>query len=316
MRAVELRDGEVTVRTDYPEPAAAPGEVRVRVLQAGICETDLQLVAGYMNFNGVLGHEFVGVAENGRFAGQRVAGEINCWCGECEYCDAGLGNHCPRRSVLGILNRDGAFADCVMLPERNLHPIPDSVSNDAAVFVEPLAAAFQIPAQVALTSSMRAIVLGDGRLGNLCAQVIANAGCRLTVVGKHKTKLSLLESRGIETAILSEVDETRFADVVVDCTGSATGIPTALRFVKPRGTIVQKTTVAGEQKLSLATFVIDEIQLLGSRCGPFSEAIEALRNQTVDVLPLITKRYVLNETNEALRTATEAGQLKVILDVT
>lgn len=315
MQAIELKSGHIAFRDDYPAPQPAAGEVLIRVLKAGICETDLQLVRGYMGFAGVLGHEFVGVAETGQFAGRRVVGEINCVCGNCEYCEAGFGNHCPHRSVLGILNRDGAFAEFVALPERNLHPVPDGVPNEAAVFVEPLAAAFQIPAQIELKMSDRVVVLGDGRLGNLCGQVIAQSGCRLTVVGKHLEKLALLQARGIETVLLDEVGDERTADIVVDCTGSPTGLPTAMRLVKPRGTIVLKTTVAGEQTLSLAPLVIDEIQLTGSRCGPFPAAIEALERGEVDVSPLISARFPLQQAETAFEQAASRGVLKVLFDV-
>jgi len=315
MRAVELNDGAVRFRADYPQPQPENGEVPIRVLRAGVCETDLQLVNGYMNFRGILGHEFVGMAETGKFAGRRVAGEINCSCGDCEFCRNGLGNHCPQRTVLGILNRDGAFADYVSLPERNLHPLPDEIDTDAAVFVEPLAAAFQIPAQVPLHPQQRVVVLGDGRLGNLCAQVIARSGCRLTVVGKHAEKLALLKKRGVETALLREFPMNRDADIVVDCTGSPTGLPTAVQLVKPRGTVVLKTTTAGTQTLSTAPFVIDEITLLGSRCGPFPAAIEALQNAEIDVRQLIADRFPLSEGVAAIRRAAEPGVLKVLLDV-
>src|SRR5678816_2946316 len=187
MRAIVLDDG-VSARTDYPEPVAAAGEVPVRVLCAGICETDLQLMRGYMGFRGVLGHEFVGVAESGPFAGRRVVGEINCACWTCETCRKGLNTHCPNRTVIGILNHDGAFADLIAVPQRNLHAVPDSLPDDIAVFTEPVAAAFQIPAQMSIKSTERVIGLGDGRLGNLCAQVVARLSSRVTVVGKHPPK--------------------------------------------------------------------------------------------------------------------------------
>jgi threonine dehydrogenase-like Zn-dependent dehydrogenase len=264
--------------------------VLVRVRCAGICETDLQLIKGYMGFRGVLGHEFVGVAESGALAGRRVVGEINCACWRCDTCRRGLPTHCPNRTVLGILNHDGAFADLIAVPERNLHAVPDSLPDEVAVFTEPLAAAFQIPAQLPVQSGDRVVVLGDGRLGNLCAQVLARLSDHVLVVGKHPEKLGLLTARGIGTALLSEPLEERAADIVVDCTGSESGIPTALRLVRPRGTIVLKTTVAGDQTLAWAPFVIDEIALVGSRCGPFDRALEALEAGQIDVRPLISER--------------------------
>lgn len=311
MRAVVLDELGLRVQ-ERPVPQPASGEVLVQVVKAGLCETDLQLVRGYMGFRGVLGHEFVGVAESGRFAGQRVVGEINCACGKCEYCERGLETHCPHRTVLGILNHDGAFADHVAVPERNLHAVPDDVSDEQAVFTEPLAAAFQIPAQLALSATQRVIVLGDGRLGNLCAQVIAKSGCRLTVVGKHSSKLALLEKLGIETAKVDEIELARQADIVVDCTGSPTGFETAMRLLKPRGTLVLKTTAAGTQTLSLAPVVIDEITVLGSRCGPFVPALKALSDRSVQVAPLIEDEYSLSDAVAAFERATTRPTLKLL----
>jgi threonine dehydrogenase-like Zn-dependent dehydrogenase len=315
MRAVVLRSGKVTFYADYPRPQRAAGEVLVRVLKAGICETDLQLMQGYMGFEGVLGHEFVGVAEEGRLQGKRVVGEINCNCGKCTVCAAGLGRHCPNRTVLGILNHDGAFADYVAVPEHNLHAVPDGLSDEAAVFTEPSAAALEIAAQVPLISGRRVVVLGDGRLGNLCAQVIASCGCALRVVGKHREKLELLRRRGIETSLLGEVAGDRTADVVVDCTGSPTGLTTALEFVRPRGTIVLKTTVAGEQTLALAPIVIDEITIVGSRCGDFLPALAALQKGRIDPVPLITAVYPLERAVEAFERAKSGATLKVLLEM-
>lgn len=272
MQAVCLGDDGVQFRLDYPDPTPAAGEVPVRVLLAGICETDLQLIRGYMGFRGVLGHEFVGVAEAGRFAGQRVAGEINCACGRCNLCLSGLGNHCPHRSVVGILRHDGVFAERVCLPEANLHPIPDHVSNVAAVFVEPLAAAFQIPAQLDLSSVKRAIVLGDGRLGNLCGQVLNSRVSDLLVVGKHPPKLQRLTSLGIKTA------------------------------------------TAAPQGPNLAAVVIDEINLIGSRCGPFATAVDALAKGDVVVESLMTGRFPLRQFDAAIVAATNGDGLKVLLD--
>lgn len=314
MRAL-LFDGRLSFREDYPVPRPKDGEVLVRVQTAGVCETDLQLMKGYMGFRGVLGHEFVGVAETGPLAGRRVVGEINCACGACELCQAGLGTHCPNRTVLGILNHDGAFADLIAVPQVNLHEVPDAIPNDVAVFTEPVAAAFQIPAQVPIATTDRIIVLGDGRLGNLCAQVLAGRSNHVLVVGKHPEKLALLADQGIDTALLSDPIDGRAADIVVDCTGSPTGVPTALRLVRPRGTIVLKTTVAGEQTLALAPFVIDEVTLVGSRCGPFDEALAGLEAGVVDVRPLIAERYGLSEGVHALARATAPGVLKVLLDI-
>jgi threonine dehydrogenase-like Zn-dependent dehydrogenase len=322
MRALVLDESGVRLQADRPNPIPAPGEVLVRVVRAGICETDLQLTQGYHGFRGVLGHEFVGVAHGGAREGRRVVAEINCSCGTCDTCGAGRPGHCPHRTVLGIVNHDGAFADLVAVPEGNLHLVPDAVDDDAAVFVEPVAAAFQVPAQVAIDRRDRIAVLGDGRLGNLCAQVLASLSDHVVVVGKHAGKLAVLEAMGIEGVRLgSDQGQTGLKpgsapyDVVVDCTGSPTGLPMALSMVRPRGTVVLKTTIAAEHALSLAPVVVDEVTIVGSRCGPFDRALDALANGLVDVRPLIAERFPLDDGVRALERAAERGVLKVLLDV-
>ena len=315
MRALVLDRDALSNRVDYPTPTPLAGEVLVRVLRAGVCETDLQLMRGYMGFSGVLGHEFVGIAESGPMKGQRVVGEINCSCGKCPTCQADAPSHCPNRTVLGILNHDGAFADYITVPQRNLHVVPEDMPTDVAVFTEPVAAAFQIPAQMTIHRHDRIVVLGDGRLGNLCAQVLAHLSKDVTVVGKHEEKLALLRTLGIKTALLAEFPAKRDVDIVVDCTGSPTGLPTALTLVSPRGTVVLKTTVAGEQTLALAPVVIDEVTILGSRCGPFDRALTALATGEVDVLPMISARYGLSDGVAAIEHARTKPSLKVLIDV-
>ena len=315
MRAVELRGTEYRLRNDYPVPEPAEGQVLVRVLTAGICETDLQLIKGYMGFSGVLGHEFVGIAQSGAFAGQRVVGEINCSCLGCPTCRSGLPTHCPTRTVIGILNHDGGFADYLLVPERNLHAIPDSLPNDEAVFVEPVAAAFQILRQQVVKRGEAVLILGDGRLGNLCAQVLADFGCAVRVVGKHPEKLQRLAELGIDTCLLADAEPSHSYETVIDCTGSATGLPTALQFVRPWGQIILKTTVAGEQTLALAPVVIDEVRIIGSRCGPFPDAIAALEAGRIKVRPLISATYSLDDAVDALKFTAEQPVLKVLLNV-
>jgi threonine dehydrogenase-like Zn-dependent dehydrogenase len=315
MRAVTLADGKLTVMRDYVRPVPAAGEVLVRVERAGICDTDLQLIKGYMGFRGVLGHEFVGVAQSGSFAGRRVAAEINCSCARCDMCMGGLSNHCPNRSVLGILSHDGGFADYVAVPERNLHVVPNEIGVDEAVFIEPLAAACQIPRQVPIDKRTRALVLGDGKLGNLVAQVLRNHGCQVLVAGKYAEKLRIIERLGVGTELISQLRRVRNYNLVVDCTGSPTGITTALEFVRPRGTIVLKTTVAHAAELQLAPVVIDEITLVGSRCGPFPAAIEALRAKKVEVAPLIQDIYRLGDAAAGLEAAGQAGATKIVLAI-
>jgi threonine dehydrogenase-like Zn-dependent dehydrogenase len=217
--------------------------------------------------------------------------------------------------VIGIHDHDGAFADLIAVPERNLHLVPDTIETDAAVFVEPVAAAFQIPSQVAITPGDRVIVLGDGRLGNLCAQVLASVSDHVTVVGKHVNKLALLGALGIQTCLLEAAPADRTADIVVDCTGSESGLPAALALVRPRGTVVLKTTIAGTQTIALAPVVVDEVTVVGSRCGPFEQALDALANGLVDVEPLISDRFGLSDAPRALARAAEPGVLKVLLDV-
>ena len=320
MRAVVLEGDRVSFDANRNVEQPRPGEVMVRVIRAGVCETDVQLIRGYMGFRGVLGHEFVGVAEQGPYAGRRVVGEINCSCWTCETCLAGRPTHCPNRTTIGINNHDGAFADYIPVPQRNLHLVPDAMPTDVAVFTEPVAAAFQIPAQLALDRTDRVVVLGDGRLGNLCAQVLAGICDRVIVVGKHAAKLALLDDLGIETALLDgrgvrlEADQPK-ADVVVDCTGSDTGLPTALQLVRPRGTIVLKTTVAGTQQMPWAPVVIDEVTIVGSRCGPFDRALEALEAGSVSVLPMISERFDLPHGIDALDAAQKKGVLKVLIDM-
>jgi threonine dehydrogenase-like Zn-dependent dehydrogenase len=315
MRAIVLDGNQVTLQVSRPRPEPRLGEVVVRVLTAGVCETDLQLVRGYMAFNGVPGHEFVGVAEEGPYAGHRVVGEINCSCWTCPTCVAGRPTHCPNRTTLGIVNHDGAFAEYIAVPQRNLHPVPDSIESDVAVFTEPVAAAFQIPAQIEVHRADRVVVVGDGRLGNLCAQVLAGICESVLVVGKHPEKLALLASLGLDTMRLSEIAEQHFADVVVDCTGSESGLPTALKLVRPRGTIVLKTTVAGTQQMPWAPIVIDEVTIVGSRCGPFDRALDALAAGRISVLPMVSQRFDLSHGIEALDAANAQGVMKVLIDV-
>jgi threonine dehydrogenase-like Zn-dependent dehydrogenase len=330
MQALYLSGDSVEHRRDYETPTPNEGEVLVKVVRAGVCETDLQLMQGYMGFAGVLGHEFVGVAQSGPLKGQRVVGEINCSCGKCDTCRSGLPTHCPDRSVIGIMNHDGAFADYVRVPQKNLHAVPDELPTDHAVFVEPVAAAYQILRQQLVSRRDRVLILGDGRLGNLCAQVLSKVVGKVLVVGKHDSKMQILNDLGIRTvhlddtalhdtalhdAALHDAALQRDWDVVVDCTGSATGLPTALKFVKPWGTVILKTTVAGEQTMALAPIVIDEIKVIGSRCGPFPDAIAGLTSGAVQVEPLISGRFALCDGVAALDHTANEPVLKILLDV-
>jgi threonine dehydrogenase-like Zn-dependent dehydrogenase len=298
------------------EPSFENGDTVLKVRQAGICATDLEICRGYMNYRGVLGHEFVAQVVSSPdkdLVGQRVVGEINCVCGRCDLCLSGLSTHCRNRTVLGILNHDGAFADLVRLPKENLHVVPKSIDDDAAVFVEPLAAAFQVLKQIKLDGRKWVTVLGDGRLGLLVAQVLRNAGCPVRVIGRHPEKLEICHKWQIRSRPLADIVPRHDQDVVVDCTGSAAGFEMAMQMVRPRGTIVLKSTAAAGKPMNLAPVVIDEIQVVGSRCGPFREAIRALEEKAVDVASLVHRRMKLEQGVEAMELAGRAGVLKVIL---
>jgi threonine dehydrogenase-like Zn-dependent dehydrogenase len=311
-------DKALSLSTRHPDPIAAAGDTLVRVRQAGICSTDLEIVKGYMGFHGVLGHEFVGdvvQSPDKDLIGQRVCGEINIVCGRCDLCLSGLSSHCRNRSVLGILNHDGAFAEFLRLPSTNLHIVPKTIDDDAAVFVEPLAAAFQVLKQVQIDSRKWVTVLGDGRLGLLVAQVLRDAGCAVRVIGKYPEKLALCEKWSIRSRPLADIVPRHDQDVVVDCTGSAAGLELALQMVRPRGTVVLKSTVAAGKPMNLAPVVMDEINIVGSRCGPFREAFAALAEKRVDVTSLIHRRMKLDQGLEAIALAGRPGVLKVIVTI-
>jgi len=315
MRALTF-DTALAFNPRYREPLPTDGDVLVKVRQAGICTTDLEIVKGYMNFRGVLGHEFVGEVVSGpdkKLVGERVVGEINFPCGRCDLCLAGLSNHCRNRSVLGILNHDGAFAEFVRVPVHSLHVLPKSVDDDSGVFVEPLAAAFQVLKQVKFDARQWVTVLGDGRLGLLVAQVLRNAGSPVRVIGKHPDKLALCEKWQIRSRALADIVPRHDQDVVVDCTGSAAGLELALQLARPRGTVVLKSTVAQGKPLNLAPVVVDEITIVGSRCGPFREAIRALAQKEIDVVSLIHRRMKIEQGVEAMELAGRPGVLKVLL---
>lgn len=316
MRALVF-DRKLTLETSRPDPTPGPDECLVRVRLAGICSTDLQITRGYMGFTGVLGHEFVGVVERGpdEWVGKRVVGEINCVCGRCELCQAGLANHCRNRTVLGIAGRDGAFADRLALPTRNLHAVPDSITDEEAVFIEPLAAAWQVVKQVRLEPRMNVAVLGTGRLGLLVAQVVATQPARLEVIGRNPKTLALCERRHLQTAHVNDVARRRDRDVVVDCTGSPEGLALALALVRPRGTIVLKSTYAGNADVDLAPAVIHEVNILGSRCGPFADAIASLTRREIDVRALISRTLPLERGVEAMTLAEDPANVKILLKV-
>lgn len=301
---------------EVPRPEPPPGEARIRVLLAGICNTDLELRKGYMGFAGTPGHEFVGVVEDCEdpaWRGRRVVGEINCGCGACPHCARGDARHCPGRTTLGIFRRDGAFAEFLTLPVRNLLEVPEGVPDRVAVFTEPVAAAFEILEQLHLGPGERVTVLGDGKLGLLVAQVLARTGAEVLAVGRHPGKLALLEDLGLPTRLSRDWRPAEDQDVVVEVTGTAEGFASALEAVRPRGRIVLKSTVAADSLLNLAPLVIREITVVGSRCGPFAPALRALASGAVRVEPMIQAVRPLAEGREAFEEAGRRGALKVLL---
>ena len=299
-------DGRLSYRDDYPVPTPPPGEVLVRVRRAGICNTDIEITKGYMDYRGVLGHEFVGVLSDG----SRVVGEINAADGTCDTCRRGDVTHCRQRSVLGILKRDGAMAEYLTLPAGNLHRVPDAVTDVQAVFVEPLAAALEITDRLHIRPSQRVAIVGDGELGLLVAQVLQLTGCQLSVFGRHASKRAILRRRGIPTLDTSGQWYGCF-DVVVDCSGQPSGFELARRLLRPRGTLVLKSTFHGTQEVTMAPFVVDEIAVVGSRCGPFQPALRLLERRLIDVDALLDAEYPIERGVEAFERAMTPGTLKV-----
>ena len=310
-------EGRVVLRTDYRRPAPSRGEVLIEVRQAGICATDLEVAKGYMGFSGVMGHEFVGTVVSGSrpWKAKRVVGEINCVCGRCDMCRSGLANHCRNRTVLGIDGHDGCFAEYLVVPARNLHEVPDSIGDAEATFVEPLAAAFQLVRQVQLARASEVVVLGDGRLAQLIVRALKGRVQRTVMVGHHQEKLDAAEKQGIQAMLEKDFVPTAAAGFVVDATGSPAGFDLAMRTVRPRGTIVLKSTFAAVAGLNLAPLVINEVTVVGSRCGPFADAIGALAAGTVDVSALIGAEYGLSDAEAALEAAKNPANLKVLIDV-
>jgi len=286
-------DQSVHYREDLPIPQPASGEALVRVKLAAICQTDMELIRGYKNYQGILGHEFVGVVEessNPELAGRRVVGEINIGCGQCSWCKKEVPNHCPYRRVLGILNKDGAFAEYITLPEENLHLVPDQVTDEEAVFAEPLAAALEVTNQVHICPADQVAILGDGKLSYLTTQVLALTGCALTVIGKHRVNLEQLQEYA-QVLHLDELNGFSCYDKLVECTGNDQGLRLAGKLIKPRGTIILKSTYAGGAKFNPSDWVVKEVNLVGSRCGPLDGALRLLENKLIQVHPLLGKRY-------------------------
>ena len=314
MKAIYWDGHDVTLASSHPPPVCNQETAVIKVQLAGICSTDLQIFEGYMKFQGVPGHEFVGSVSEGpkEWLGKKVVGEINFGCGDCEFCARDLSRHCPNRTVMGILNADGAFAEYVAVPVENLHLVPGTVSDEQAVFTEPLAAAFEISRQIQISAGDEILILGDGKLGNLCAQVLRLTGAKVTALGKHEDKLKIIKRAGVRTMLLNDW-KPRLFDVVVEATGSVAGLELAIGAVRPRGTLVLKSTIAAAHKVSLAPLVINEINLIGSRCGVFPDALDALTAGQVSVAPLIEEVYSLEQCLEAFQHAGRRGARKILL---
>ncbi len=315
MLAVHLEAGRVGLRR-RPRPLRREGFALIRLLAGGICNTDLELLRGYYRFRGTPGHEFVGEvveADQTSLLGRRVVGEINLACGRCEWCARGMGRHCPRRRVLGIAGHPGAFSEFFTLPERNLHPLPEAISTEEAVFAEPLAAACEILEQLAIPPGSEVAVLGDGKLGLLIAQVLAIRGLRVDLFGRHPERLRLVEPLGVAGERAGKRLPRARYDWVVEATGSAGGLPQAIAMTRPRGTVIVKSTVHEAVRLDAAPVVVNEIALVGSRCGRFEPALELLAGGRLRLREMITAEYPLREAPQAFRAAARRGALKVLL---
>ena len=314
MKSLWLENNKIDLR-EVPQPQK-PNEALVKIRKAGICSTDLELVKGYYPYTGILGHEFVGEvvkADDASWIGQRVVGEINAVCGECEQCLNGRPTHCENRTVLGIVNRDGIFAEYTSLPIANLHKVPASVPDEMAVFAEPLAAALEIQEQISIQPGDRVLLVGAGRLGQLIAQTLALTGCDLQVVARHPRQQDLLTARGIRLINEADVQKWRW-DVVVEATGAPSGFALARRAIRPRGTLVLKSTYKGEMSVDFSSIVVDEINIIGSRCGPFEPALRLMEERQVDPTVLIDAEYPLTEAVKAFERAAQPGALKVVVN--
>jgi 2-desacetyl-2-hydroxyethyl bacteriochlorophyllide A dehydrogenase len=314
MKAVWLENNQISLQ-DVSTPRK-PDEALIKIRKAGICSTDLELVKGYYPYTGILGHEFVGEvleAQDDWWIGQRVVGDINVVCNQCEQCLNGRPTHCEHRTVLGIVNRDGTFAEFTTLPLANLHRVPDSVPDEMAVFTEPLAAALEIQDQINIKPTDRVLLVGAGRLGQLIAQTLALTGCDLRVVARHAHQQSLLKARGIQVISEEKVQPWRW-DVVVEATGSPSGFALARKAIRPRGTLVMKSTYKGEMSVNFSSIVVDEINIIGSRCGPFEPALRLMESRQVDPTVLIAHEFKLEEALKAFERASEAGVLKVLVE--
>lgn len=317
MKAVVF-DNELKLVNDYKKPEPKEGEALIKISLAGICNTDFEITKGYMGYKGILGHEFVGVVEeiNGKdksLLGKRVVGEINCGCGNCEWCHQGLERHCPNRQTLGIWQKDGCMAEYLTMPLDTLLEVPQNVTDEQAVFVEPLAAALEIVEQLHIQPIQKVVILGDGKLGLLIALALNAHNLDVLLVGKHQNKLDIAASQGVKTKLLEKLEIKKKWDFVVEATGSISGFETALALTKPRGTLVLKSTVAASKEFNLAPIVVDEIRVQGSRCGRFAPALRLLSSGKIDLKPLISGTYGIDSAIEAFEKNKEGGSLKILI---
>ena len=321
MKAVVFNDTEgLVLKTDYPKPIPQKGEALIKVSMAGICNTDAEIIKGYMGYSGVLGHEFVGIVEevNGAdqsWVGRRVVAEISYGCDspECPWCAVKNYRHCPDRHTIGIWRKDGCFAEYITLPTNILFEVPENVIDEQAVFVEPLAAACEITEQLHIEPTHKVVVLGDGKLGLTTALTLNAQNLDVTLVGKHQNKLDIAKAQGVQTMLLEDLKVSNNFDVVVEATGSVSGFETSLNLVKPRGVLVLKSTIATGKELNLAPIVINEITVLGSRCGQFGPALRLLKNNRIDFKPFISKIYSINDAIEGFEANKAKNSIKIIL---
>lgn len=307
-------DGKLKYREDIPEPKMKDNESLIRVVYAGVCNTDMEVLKGYKNFTGILGHEFVGFVEDStqkELIGKRVVGDINIGCNSCEFCKKGLHKHCRNRKILGMKDKDGTFADYITLPNENLYIVPEGVTNLEAVFAEPLAAALEITEMYHIKPTHKVAVIGDGKLGQMIAQVVSLTGCDLLVVGKHVEKLALLKNIG-KTMLINELDFHGCFDVVIDCTGNEQGLKYSQRLVKPRGTIILKSTYNHDAMLNATSWVVDELCILGTRCGPMDAALRVLERKVISIDGLVNRLYSLKEYEEAFNSKAD---IKIVFDL-
>jgi len=317
MKAVVF-DETLKLVNDYTKPSPKNGEALIKVTMAGICNTDYEITKGYMGYKGILGHEFVGVveevnADDKSLLGKRVVGEINCACGNCDLCHQGLERHCFNRQTLGIWQKDGCFAQYVAMPLDTLLEVPENVSDEQAVFVEPLAAGLEILEQLHIQPIQKVVILGDGKLGLTTALALTASNIDVLLVGKHQSKLDIAKAQGVQTKLLENLEIKKEWDFVVEATGSISGFEMALNLTKPRGTLVLKSTVAASKEFNLAPIVIDEIRVQGSRCGRFAPALRLLASGKVDFAPLVSGVYSIDDAIEAFEKNKEKETLKVLL---